>query len=463
MSCGTKQKPEGSLYRMKILSIGRYFDHKNVENISYKSNTSLFEYDIVIWDPNFLISEYRGINYSRHKYPLDEFSDFNEETEFIEDVSRRKREMAEILENGKSIIIFTPKPQRFNASSVKDLSAILPIENVQTIDGAGESIDFSGKEPFNKFWVTNKDYLTYRAYFERCKNGEPIFYIKGTKKVLGFHFRLGNGNLIFIPNFLDEGIYNISKKRKNEAINNFIESIKNLIFELNKDADDFKIPNWCSNYSLPGENLNRDKLRRQEAELKEIESKINIQKKLLMELEKHKILFAGDGRDLELEVCKIFRDLGFDVKEGPPGRDDLILKCHDKIAVVEVKGVSKSAAEAHVRQLESWVCDHPQQPQIKPKGILVINTYKNIPLKDRTEKPFPDQMLPFSEKRGHCLITGLQLLGLYFDCMNKPSKKEEMIRLLFDTNGIFREYEDSSKFLEPNNIAQKKMKNCESS
>jgi hypothetical protein len=403
------------------------------------------EYGIILWDPNTTISEYNGIAYSANDLGINLFTDIEK---FWEDIKRRKNEMSKILELGGSIIIFTPEPQKFGSSGKNHLSEILPIANLETINGSGRDIEFCGKEPFNKFWKINKDYFAYKAYFKDCKNGESIFFIKNTKEILGVHFRKENGNVIFIPSFLDETVNTISKKKKNDAINKFINSIISLVSELNKGSDDFELPNWCSDYSLPEENLNRDKLTGLKAELKEIELKLNTQKILLVELEKHKLLFAGDGRALELEVCKIFRDLGVDAKEGPSGRDDLILKYHDKIAVVEVKGVSKSAAESHATQLEKWVSEYSLQNGIKPKGILVINTYKNIPLRDRKEKAFPDQMIPFSEKRDHCLLTGLQLLGLYLDCMNNSSRKEEMVRLLFDTNGIFKEYEDWSKFLE---------------
>ena len=46
------------------------------------------------------------------------------------------------------------------------------------------------------------------------------------------------------------------------------------------------------------------------------------------------------------------------------------------------------------------------------------------------------------------MLTGLQLLGLYLDIMKNILKKEELIDHLFNTNGIFKEYEDWSKFLE---------------
>jgi hypothetical protein len=76
-----------------------------------------------------------------------------------------------------------------------------------------------------------------------------------------------------------------------------------------------------------------------------------------------------------------------------------------------------------------------------------VHIIKDIPLKDRKEAPFPDQMLPYSQAREHCLMTGLQLLGLYLDCKDDDEKKRQMIDLIFATNGVFSEYQDWTSFI----------------
>jgi len=57
-------------------------------------------------------------------------------------------------------------------------------------------------------------------------------------------------------------------------------------------------------------------------------------------------------------------------------------------------------------------------------------------------------MRPYSEAREHCLITGLQLLCLYLDCKEDEEKKARMIHLLFNTKGVFSEYQDWTQFIE---------------
>jgi len=170
---------------------------------------------------------------------------------------------------------------------------------------------------------------------------------------------------------------------------------------------------------------------------------------LLDELGKNKLLFASYGDSLEVEVRRVFEELGFTVMEVLPDRDDLILQYNDRIAVVEIKGVlRKSAAERHAAQLEKWVSSYFSDKGIRPKGILVANPYCEVPLIDRKEDAFPSQMRPYSEAREHCLITGLQLLCLYLDCKEDEEKKARMIHLLFNTKGVFSEYQDWTQFIE---------------
>src|SRR5262249_14378986 len=150
-------------------------------------------------------------------------------------------------------------------------------------------------------------------------------------------------------------------------------------------------------------------------------------------VEELKTLFTGTGNELESKVEFVFKNLGFEIHDTVSNRDDLIVKYKDRIAVIEVKGVVGSAAEKNATQLEKWVTEYHFENEIEPKGILIVNAFKDIELKDRKDPTFPNQMLSYSIKKEHCLISSTQLLCLYFDAIKNPDKKEELINSLFDT------------------------------
>jgi hypothetical protein len=86
--------------------------------------------------------------------------------------------------------------------------------------------------------------------------------------------------------------------------------------------------------------------------------KINKQKEFIAKIEENKILFTGTGGALEVQIRKVISELGFSVEKGSIGRADLIANYNDKVAVIEIKGVTKSAAEKNAAQLEKSVSEY---------------------------------------------------------------------------------------------------------
>jgi len=182
--------------------------------------------------------------------------------------------------------------------------------------------------------------------------------------------------------------------------------------------------------------------------LLELDEQLKNEKEILAEQQQKKIMFTGTGKELEGSIETICRELGLEILEVQENRDDLIVKFNDRIAVMEIKGVSGTAAEKHASQLEKWVSAYHEEYGIFPKGVLVVNGYKDTQLSDRTAEIFPNQMLPYSQRREHCLITSTQLLGLYFEAVKHPEKKNELVESLFNTIGVYQDFKNWTGFVE---------------
>lgn len=441
---------------MKIFAIGYFYEHDFVDCGNFSSSTSFLDYDMIVIDFRYILDEYTSAlngTYLGHKSLSD-----NDSARLLEDIERRKMEIAEMLKLGRSIIVYTPydticyvdtgkrdySGTGKNARTTRivedvNLLSILPTK-IKMVKASGANIEFRGDESFAAFWKQNSKYLSFDAYFKE-NIGKPLFFIKGTDKAVGSYMNIDNGNLLIIPGFIDDGD---DDKKEYE----FFKSLQKLVNEIKKSTGDFELPSWSKEYILPDEVKQKENIKKYENELKNLNNKISKQKKLIAKLEEHKILFTGDGKALEVQVGKVFNELGFQVSEGLPGRDDLILKFEDRVAVVEVKGVSKSAAEKHAAQLEKWVSNYYMLHEVEAKGILVINAYKNIPLKERTEDAYPNQMINYSEKRNHCLMTGIQLLNMYLYCTKNPERTKEVVNRIFDMSGLFTEFNDWTTFLD---------------
>jgi len=253
------------------------------------------------------------------------------------------------------------------------------------------------------------------------------------------------------PNKISEKvIYNTPLEECEKSQQQLINSLNLLLEDTKRSIGDFGLPSWCNSYTLPTpahEFELRGDIQNIEKEINSIKDKISKHKDLTWKSEQRKILFTGTGKEIEDQVKEILEEMGFTFMEGLQDGEGLIFKYNDRITVVEIKGVPGSALEKHAIQLEKGIIDYYSSHEVMPKGVLVVNVYKDTPLDDRNGAPFPGNLISYSEKRDHCLITGLQLLGLYLDCKNNPDKKAQVIASIFSTSGVFGYYQDWRGFL----------------
>lgn len=437
---------------VKIAAIGSFQDRDNIENIKFGDDVSFLDYDMIVLDLTYVLNDYQAVDSNIKTHQGYKLLNDDDSEKITQDINRRKYEISEMLKLGRPIILFTPKDikcyiQKLNKIThekyhLVSLLSTLPIE-VSVVNSYGNNISFIGDEIFSSYWSINKKHLCYDAYFNEPM-GKSIFVIKGTDKVIGSWTVIENGLFLILPAYYDENSDRDSERE-------FFESLINITNELKRQLGDYTLPEWSGKYLLPFEDKKRRELKELEKKKEALERKNKETNEVYLELIKNKILFTGTGKVLEKKVEQIFSDIGFEVIEPLPNRDDLILKYKDKIAVVEIKGVTKSAAEKHATQLEKWISNYFEENSTMPKGILVVNSYKDIPLKDRIEDTFPVQMLDYSNRRGHCLITGVQLLGLYLKFFENKDNKDDLINSLFDTIGLYEGFKDWSNYIKFNN------------
>jgi len=426
---------------MKILNLGPNIAHEEVKNANVLENFSFLDYDAIILDLNRMFGIYCS------KYNVDRSVSkplFNREaySAISEHQNILKRNITDALSHGKSIFVYTPILEKYyyqyyqitygtQNKRLKEVTLtnfdILPT-NFEIFPVKGENVQFIKNNKNNNYQplhTMNNGVFFYDSYFEK-HDGTPFLNIGDTSKTVGFHKKYENGNIIFVPRLKD---YYVSS-----YTNSFVESILQVVENLNP-VGEVTLPEWSENYYLPGEKNKKNNLEELKSQVDQLQTKIKVTTEELSKLNEKKVLFCSDGFLLEEKVGEIFSELGFELMNTECNRDDLILKYGEKIAVVEIKGLGKSAGEKNAAQLEKWISTYLIENEITPKGILVINGFKNDILEERKEV-FPKQMLKFSEPRNHCLIAGINLLNIYFEFLENPDKKEELIDLIFSTAGV---------------------------
>lgn len=438
---------------MKFGLLGYYseYEHKDMETIVFSSDKTILEYDVLLVDLKNIFSEYEA--HSEYN-GLPRITD-HDSARLKKDLDRRKNELKEFLESGKSVIVFdgnddcvycysgnkttsgTGKNTRVTYL-VEDVHSIslLPIK-ISSINLTGKSIDLKNKkigESLKKY----TDYFEYRTVYENINEESILMTIKDTKKVVSYYEKIGNGLLIFLP---DLCFNRVDYKKESSLEKKYYNDLTKLndIFLENK----FALPLYSEKYMLPNEEIMINDIEKNKIKLNKLVEEIEKKENVLLNLQKEKVLFTGSGTSLEKNSVKQFKEIGFSIEKYDPDSvdEDIVIKYKEKIAVVEVKGVSGSATEKHTSQIVKWKSEYHIENDILPKGILLVNAFNERNLENRQEY-FPAQMLKYATHQEICLLTTIQLYNMKEYLKNNPNERERIINEIFSTNGLYRGFED---------------------
>lgn len=451
--------------KLNIIGLGIYGtdDIEEIVDIEpFSSQTSLLDYSSAIISVEGIVYEY--VNTPGKFQGLDCLDDDNKSARLVSDMSRRKNEIIELLKQGNNIFVILPSEQYLyirtgkkeysgtgrnravtNIVNIFNMLSFLPVD-IKTVKATGQNIKYVGDERFN---IIKEEILHDLRYYSYISEGEgkSLLQIANTTKSVGMLIEYLNGKIILLPEFADENLYD-SDKEWELAIGKCINTLVTLDADLKQSPAGFKLPEWTKNFLIPTEKEELKKLNIYEKQLEEIKNMISCQEIVIKELQRLKLAFSSTGENLE-KICKeIFLKLGFTDLPSENNRSDLVLKYGSMDIVVEIKGLNKSAGEKNAAQLEKWVSEHIEKYDKQPKAILLVNAFRNIKLDERDEDVFPKQMLKYAINREQCLLSTTQFLCLYLDCMKSPKKKEDIIKRLLNTVGVYNEYMNFKDFIE---------------
>lgn len=417
---------------MQIINIHSIVTQSSAHDVTQTnlfSGNTLIDAELIFWD---LESSHSNIG-NEHKANKVSRISFEK---YEQGIFRRKYEFDEFFQIGRCLIITSPYSYKISyiineSGESKQINIIdcLPLDLPTLENTIGKNIEAIDDEIISNFISHNKKRLSYQFKI-KSGTGIPLMKVKDTKYVVSEFYHVDNGLILLLPQIvipLNDFI----------QIDDFLSSLINLVDHIKeyKKSPELVIPEWTKKYQLKGEHEEQKKLTSLLEKRQKIEEQIRSQERINNDFQNLKILFSGHGTTLEIIVERILKEFGFNVLRPDEGRDDLIIKKGNKVAVIEIKGVTKSAAEKHAAQLEKWVSNYYAETGANPKGILIVNTFKSIPVEDRRDD-FPHQMLKYSKQRSHTLITTLQLLCMYLDFKNTILSKAEIVSKLFDTEGV---------------------------
>lgn len=432
-----------------------------IDTLNFSDKTSLLDYDIVIIGINHNIyynyTSYE--NFAGH-YLIGE----SQSAKFKEDLDRRKSEIRSLLDTGRNVYFIIGddlkcyyhtyrksvsgtgrNAQTTNYVDEINVGKYLVDESLEITYAKGKNICVLPDTKLTNFGNKLKNLIYYNAYFKH-KDCKPTITTSNQNNYVSGIIKCSNGYKVLLPEFVNYELYN--EKQEKQRLNDIdfvIQSIKDLDDELSSKNE---IPVWVNDYCLKNEESDLKEKTNIDDKIKKLQDKREKLELKIQENFKYKKLLYATGEELENSVKKIFEEFGFEMlKLRPNNRSDINLKYKDKYFVCEVKGLSKSAAERNANQLQKWETEFFEDFEIHPKQILIVNGFRNVPLKDRNEDVFPTQMLEYATKKEQCLITTIQLLCIYLHWLDDHSILDEILEKIYNTNGIFLEYVDYSNYI----------------
>lgn len=384
--------------------------------------------------------------------------------QIVEDYRIIKKQIDAVTKQGKNVFvlmgpnencfIYTGQTQysgtgknarKTNIVTEFDTYSFLPF-SISCTHVFGEKYEMCCDEPYQGFLRNTKRMSGYEAIFSLPEGMKPLAKITGNEKYVSAVFEMNEGKIVLLPHPYYEDSYEKDVAWK-EAGNHYLKNLFDLEERLASFDDEYIIPTWTQNIAVFNERELIAKKEKTEQKLKRIKCELEKTSREIDDVQKYKRLLTASGIVLEEIVKKSLDDLGFQFLEAEIGRSDVIALYEDTYVVVEIKGVTKSAAEKHSAQLEKWVSQFIEEHEHRPKAILIVNGYCEMPLEDRVEDVFPKQMLGYAISREHLLLTTTQLLCLLIDIRNNPEKKKALIRELISTVGVYSNYDNPYEYV----------------
>lgn len=235
----------------------------------------------------------------------------------------------------------------------------------------------------------------------------------------------GRGRMIFLPYF------SVPEKLEGEFLRDLINKIRPLL-----KKKEIKAPSWVNNPKY----MFKDEIK--------IEEKINKLKKERRKFERIRSILWLDGYELTEAVAFVLSELGIkcELKEYLR-KEDIEIDEDELHGIVEVKGLKKYATAKDIRELLDWYTEKLNEDE-NVKGIFILNDFKEIEPDKRSEKAkelLKDRDYPFTKdaervavNNNFCLLTTYQLYLIFKDVINGRLNKDELIRKIKETAGIFR-------------------------
>lgn len=203
------------------------------------------------------------------------------------------------------------------------------------------------------------------------------------------------------------------------------------------------VPDWCKAFSFSY----LDDLKSEQSSLSEqlqsVQAKLNTVESRIASVEQLKqALLAGEPGVL-IDACNtVLSRLGWSVsKSQRVGNEILLSNVEQPEGLARVVRSDDQCGRTEVAQLAESAISFWDEHEIEPKGVLIACTWATVAPAQRNQPDFSDSLRKFAEKKNLCLMTAMQLLGIYRDIELGTTSPDAVRKQILETNGHLAGFE----------------------
>lgn len=414
----------------QIVTIGCELASDNVNLVSFRSKSSLLDFDIVLFRPDISDFFSYGKEYFQGKPSLSDTQSF----QLREYCEHWRRELKEAVLAGKTAFVFLPeltsvyidtgeRSYSGTGRNQKTTRHVTEYSNYSSIPADLKPVVANGSEmrlassvapPLAAFWNEFREMFTYHVLLAMEKTSAAILTRTGDKPVGAIlRSKASVGSLVLLPDidfspddfFAEENEELIWTEKAETFASRFIAAVIQLDKELRAESDITNEPAWASSdaYLMAPERTLRAELMAAELAVERAQkTKEELAEQLRVEGRLRGLLFEK-GKPLEEAIIEGLRKLGFTAEPFKDGGSefDVVFESPEGRLIGEAEGKDNKAVNVDkLRQLQMNIHEDLLRDSVAApaKPVLFGNAHRLSSLDQRGE--------PFTEK---CVAAALTM------------------------------------------------------
>ena len=198
-------------------------------------------------------------------------------------------------------------------------------------------------------------------------------------------------------------------------------------------------PEWTNAVEIPGCRELEERITSRQNDIRSIYDEIERLGSRRRDLLSYRKLLYASGTELEEALRRCLEDLGGKVTPARYGQEEYVLEFDGQEYLLEVKGVGKGIALAHLRQLYDYLLKYQEETAKVCKGILFGNAWRDHRPAERNaqdKEEFPANVIERASQLQVALVPSTSFFEAFCEFLRKDTLGPKILRMMTSSSGL---------------------------